>query len=232
MHLLIPMVLALSSTALASAPDPADGHAEQAHPEPGHGADHHTYGDDIDGDNIPNWRDATNGSEQNTDTYVLPSIGYHAFNLLLLIAVLAYFVRRPLLDTFRARAQGIRKELNDSARERDEADKRHRGLLGRLEKIEAEVTTMHDEAAASAARDEAKLVERAEREAIRVAEQSQRTIRDEGARARQALRNEAVELAVKLAEETLRSQVGSNDQQTLARDFLDSLQAAKEAPRG
>ncbi len=223
-------MLALILTSLASAAEPAHGAAPAGHGTEaaghegggGHGG-HHYYTDDDDHDGVANWMDATTGSEPNTETYVLKAVGLHTLNLLVLLAVVGYFVRRPFLDFWAERALGIRKELTDSAQKRDEAVRRHDEILARLAKIEGEVTEMLETAESEAKREEEQLVERARREAARVAEQAERNIRDEVVRARASLRNEAVELAVKLAETTLRAHTSDQDQQALARAFLASV---------
>lgn len=261
MHKILPILLGsllIGAPALGAPDHEAPGHGTEAHGDAGHGdaghgdaghgdADHgdaghgeggahgghHYYTDDDDGDGIPNWRDATTGFEPNTETYEVRKLVFHAFNLIILLAGLGYFLRRPLKDTLSNRALGIRKELTDSARRRDEAHQRHQDLLARLDKIEQEVQTMHAEAESEANKEEQKLIERAEREAIRIAEQAQRSIRDEATRARTSLRREAVELAVQLAEETLRNKVSSADQRSLAQDFLSSLESSEgEATHG
>jgi len=218
----------LLSVALAeephAAPTPAaDEHtaATAEHAEGGHHVVTYTGDDDHDG--VPNWRDPANGSEENKETYVVTSLAWHAFNLTVMIAVIAWFVRRPMLDTFRERALGVRKELTDAARRREEAQRRHQDLITRLDRIEHEVADIESHAEADARREEEKLVERAHREAARIAEQAERNIRDEVQRARTTLRTEAVDLAVRLAEATLKNQVSRADQQILARDFLASL---------
>jgi F-type H+-transporting ATPase subunit b len=181
-----------------------------------------TYTDDDDHDGVPNWRDPANGSEEN-EAYVVTSVAWHAFNLTVMIAIIAWFVRRPLLDTFRDRALGVRKELTDAARRREEAQRHHQDLIVRLERIEQEVAAMESQAEVDARREEEKLVERARREAARIGEQAERNIRDEVQRARTTLRTEAVELAVQLARKTLENEVSAADQQILARDFLASV---------
>jgi F-type H+-transporting ATPase subunit b len=211
----------------AHAPEAAtEAHAaegEHAASEGHGGAVHHTYTGDDDHDGVPNWRDPAQGSVANNETYVVPSIAWHSFNLALMIAVVGWFVRKPLLDTFRDRALGVRKELTDAARRRDEAHQHHQDLLARLDKIEGEVRDMETQAEVDARREEEKLVDRAHREAARIAEQAERNIRDEVQRARTALRQEAVDLAVKLAEGTLKGAVSPADQQALAREFLASV---------
>lgn len=209
----------------AAAEHAPDAHGDDAHGDDAHGddhGDHYYYSGDEDHDGVPNWRDATNGSEPNGH-YVLTGLGFHAFNLLLLFALFYFVARGPINDALRGRALGIRKELTDSAKERDEARERHDEVVARLGKLEEEIGQMHDNAKTHAEAEKAKLIERAKAEAVRVGEAAERNIRDEVARARNQLRKDAVALAVELAEESLKAQVNSDDQQRLARAFLDTL---------
>lgn len=207
-----------------SAVDDAAALGEAGHGGGGGAAAHVSYyTDDDDHDGIANWRDPMNGTEPNTHSYILWSVGFHALNLGLLLAVLAWVARRPIADTFRDRALTIRNDLTESARRRDEAHQRHQDLLARLEKIEGEVQKMEQDADADAKREEDNLVARAHQEAARVLEQAERNIRDETTRARTELRKEAVELAVQLAESRLRRDVSTTDHQNLAREFLRSV---------
>jgi F-type H+-transporting ATPase subunit b len=218
------LLMGILSTAHA-----AEGHegatATEGHEAAGHAGGHHEvfYTDDDDHDGVANWRDPMNGSEPNTDTYVVKSLAFHTLNFIVFAGIIGYAARRPLVDTFRDRALAIRHELTDSARARDEAHQRHQELLARLDRIETEVRAMEQEAAVDAEREEKKLIERAHREAERISAQAERNIRDEGTRARQELRQEAVRLAVQLAEATLRQGVSSDDQQKLAREFLQTV---------
>lgn len=180
------------------------------------------YTGDDDQDGVPNWTDP------DSDLFVIDDVGFHAFNVALLLGVLVFFLRRPVRDTLKERALGIRREITDSARSRDEAQKRYQELEARLTALASELEAMRAEARREAEAEEAKLIERAHSEAERIHEAAQRNIRDELTRARNDLRREAVELAVQLAESTLREQVAQEDQIRLAREFLDSLN--REAP--
>lgn len=233
-------LLGFATAAHATTPPAHDGgHAEQTHAatttdahgsggdhaDAGHGEDggdhggaaHHYYTDDDDHDGTANWLDPD--SEQ----FMLTKLGAHGFNLLLYAALILFFVRRPLQDTLRGRALGIRKAITDSAKQRDEAKDRHEEVTARLQKLEDEISAMRADAEADAAAEAARMVERARVEAERIAQTAERNIRDEIARARLELRRDAVELAVELAEGTLRDAVNADDQKRLAQEFLSTL---------
>ena len=105
----------------------------------------------------------------------------------------------------------------------DAAQAREKEIAERLAKLEATLAQISADADEAAAKDKASLLERARAEAERITENAERNIRDEVARARTTLQRQAVELAVELAEQTLRGQVSQDDQRRLARDLLNSL---------
>ena len=196
--------------------------------EGGHGGGHHyLYTADSDGDGTPNWMDSTDHDAAN-EHYPLMGIASHAFNLLLFLAVVGYFGRKPIGDALASRALAIRKELTDSARSRDEARQRTQELGQRLDNIEAEVAQLREKAQLEAASEEAALVARAEAEAERITEAAERSVRDEVARARFALKRDAVNLAVELAEASLKERMSADQQQRLTRDFLETIKADGE----
>lgn len=196
----------------------AEGHGDEgAHGDAAGGEAHHYYTDDDDGDGTANWLDSD--SEQ----FMVKKLGFHAFNLFIYFAVMFFFVRRPLLDTLRSRALGIRNTIVGAAKHRDEAKEQHDEVTARLQALQDEIAAMKAEAAEESAVEAKRSEKRAHEEAERIAQTAQRNIRDEVARARLELRRDAVELAVQLAENTLKEAVSAEDQKRLAHDFLASL---------
>jgi len=221
----LPLVLLLVAGLAGSAAFAAGGggHGGSEAAEEGHeSADTHhvTYSDDDDGDGAANWRDPDSGA------YVVPKVLQHLFNLAIFGAILVTYARRPATDAMKNRAAAVRLELEEAARMRDEARAEHQELNRRLDAFKAEVEAMRAQAIKELALDEELLMRRANESADRVRETARRNINEETVRARQALRAEAVELAVQLAEQALRGQVQPDDQRRLARDFLTSLEGS------
>lgn len=193
------------------------------------------YTADADCDGTPNWRDSVvdcdDGPRPATtaDYYVAKDIFFHAFNILVLVGVIVYFVRRPLSDFLAARALKIRTEIRESQEERDQAIQRREEVEARLGSLEQEVANIATEAEDAAKRHQESLLQRAQQEAEHIAQMAERNIRDEVDRAKDNLRKEAIELAVDLAKNTLTESVSSDDQRRLARDILDALEGKEEA---
>jgi F-type H+-transporting ATPase subunit b len=182
------------------------------------GGEHHAdFTGDHDDDGTANWLDA------DSPDFVVGGIAQHALNLLILVGVIGYFGWRPVGDALKTRAHDIRRSITDAAKIRDDARRQHDALVARLGAFEQELAKMKAEAEVEARVEEERLVARARQETARIAETAERNIRDEVVRAKVALRKQAVDLAVKLAEQTLREEVNADDQRRLAKEFLDSL---------
>lgn len=153
----------------------------------------------------------------------LHDIGIHALNFTLLVAVLFFLLRTPVRDALRNRASGIKAELEEANALRKAAQDRVDELESRIRGFEKLVDELKAEGAASAEREASLIAERTEREVELVKASAERTIREETRKARGALRQQAVDLAVRIAEEQLRSRITEQDQQRLAQDFLSTV---------
>jgi F-type H+-transporting ATPase subunit b len=194
-----------------------DGHNTHRDDHAASGDGHDTHGDDhaASGD----------GHDTHGDDHGIPwaSIIQHVFNLTVLLGIIFFFGRKAIGDALRQRGLGIRNDLAEAARERDEALQRQADVEARLSRFEGELSAMRTDAEKSAQLEADKLIERAEEAAKRISETAERNIRDEVVRAQVALRKEAVDLAVKLAEDTLKGNIKGDDHRRLARQFLESL---------
>lgn len=153
----------------------------------------------------------------------LHDIGVHALNFTILVTVLFLLLRGPIRDALRNRASGIKAELEEANALRKAAQDRVDELETRIRGFEKLVEELKAEGAASAEREADLIAERAEREVELVKASAERTIREETRKARGALRQQAVDLAVRIAEEQLRSRIDEKDQERLAQDFLSTV---------
>ena len=221
--------VSLATPALA-APD-AGGHGDDSHGDESHGEGHgggHAAGpwEDDNHNGVANFFDAEDEHYANSWGHpVYLQWVWHLLNLLVLVGGIAFLARKPVAAALRDRFLGIKKDLDESAEVEQVARSRYEELERRLASFEDEVAQMKADAAKAAAVEKQEADARARDAVARVKESAERTIRDEAARATRALRAEAVDLAVQLAEETLRNEVGAADRQRLARDLLTTLGA-------
>jgi F-type H+-transporting ATPase subunit b len=157
-------------------------------------------------------------------------IALQAVNLVIFLAILVWFARKPIGDSLKNRSLGVKGQLDEAARLKDEAAARAAEIESKLVSLGKRVEEMKAEAAVEADREAARIAERAEADAARLKDTAERTIREETTRARNELRGEAARLAVQLARETLKRSVTPDDQERLAREFLVAVD--KETPNG
>ncbi len=160
------------------------------------------------------------------------AIGVQAVNLGLFLALLFVFARRPILDALGNRANKVRRDLDESARLKDEAEARYREIEHKLAGLDQRIEDLKEEAAAEAQAEAARIAERAESDAQRIKDTAERTIREEVQRARAEIRREVVIQASASAREIVKQNVRPDDEKRLEAQFLGALDAPKGKPAG
>jgi F0F1-type ATP synthase membrane subunit b/b' len=148
-------------------------------------------------------------------------------NLFIFLAVLIYILRRPLSEAFKARREGIRRELMRAQEERNAALAKLEEVETRLSRLDAEVTEIRTQSVKEAEdeRERIRLATEAEIEKLR--EQTRREIESAGKAARQDLREFAAEQSVRLAEEIIRKDIRPEDDARLITLEIEELGGAR-----
>lgn len=157
---------------------------------------------------------------------------WHAFNLLVLIAVLVYFARAPIAGFLAARRSQIEEGIESAGRELAEAERRLAACEQRAASLESELDEIRRVVRQQAEGERDRLLaeahataERIQRDAVAAAEQEVR-------HARERLRTETVDIALKIAADTLRGQVTDADRARLVDDFVQRVEQTPTAGRG
>jgi F-type H+-transporting ATPase subunit b len=148
-------------------------------------------------------------------------------NLFLFVLLLIYILRRPLSEAFKARREGIRRDLMRAQEERNAALAKLEEVEARLSRLDDEVASLRTQSAKEAAdeRERIRLATEAEIEKFR--EQSRREIEGAGKAARQELRAFAAEQSVRLAEEIIRQDIRPEDDARLINLEIEELGGAR-----
>lgn len=144
---------------------------------------------------------------------------------LVLVALLARFAWRPLLQALEKRQASIAQSLDDAQRARQELERLQRESVQMMAaaRAEAESIVARSRSDAEALREELKVKARAEAAAI--VKNAERQIQLETARAVQQIRHEAVDLSVAIASKILRRQVSREDDEALIQDALKQVES-------
>lgn len=157
---------------------------------------------------------------------------YPMINLVILIAVLFYFARKPVQAFFEERRSGIRGELDDAAQLKKDAEENFSKWQRRLADLERELEEIRTTARERAETEREHILAAAQESAARVRRDATTAIEREVRRAHDRLREEASDLAVELAAGILREQVGPADRERLLDEFITRVEDAPRPSNG
>lgn len=146
---------------------------------------------------------------------------------LVLVALLARFAWRPLLEALERRQATIAKALEDAQRARQELERlqRESAEMMRQARVEAEAIVSRSRSDAEALREELK--QRSRAEAAAIVKNAEKQIQLETARAIQQIRNETIDLSVAIASKILRRQVSKEDHEGLIEETLKQVETRR-----
>jgi F-type H+-transporting ATPase subunit b len=159
---------------------------------------------------------------------VMSNLVHPALNLLLLLAVIIYFARKPIKAFFGDRRIQIQDELRRAAELKAEAEARYTDWQRRLTDLDAELETIRATARERAEAERERIVADAEAAAERIRSDAHAAVDQELRRARERLREEASELAIKIAAERLEEQLTDDDRSRLLDEFVQRIEQTSE----
>lgn len=147
-------------------------------------------------------------------------------NFGLLAFVIYKFGKKPIGEALQKRKQTIMGDIENATRLREEAEARLDEYEDRFERIEETLEELKAEYAAQAEIEKKHILAEAEERRARMRRDAEFRIEQELKSAKVELLEEAVAGAVKAAEEIIRQRATTQDQETLAREFLKAVPEA------
>ncbi len=147
-------------------------------------------------------------------------------NLLIFLICALYLHRRfgrPVREALQARGQRIKHDLAKAQEERDQALAKLAEVEARFANLDAEISTIKQRAKLEGEAERERIEVATEEEVSRIREQAKREIESAGKAARHELRRFAATESVRLAEEILRLEIGSDDDARLTSKSVREL---------
>jgi len=161
---------------------------------------------------------------------VQPDPGLYIWTIatfLVLVAALAKFAWRPLLDALEQRQESIRKSLDDVRQAKEELARLHVDSQRILNEARAQADTILSQTRSDASRLRDELRQKAQGESQAIVKNAERQIQQETARALQQIRGEAVDLSVTIASKLLQRHVSKEDNERLIEDTFRQIEASQ-----
>ena len=143
---------------------------------------------------------------------------------LVLLALLARFAWRPLLQALEGRQESIRKSLDDAQQAKEDLERlqQESAEIIRQGRVEADAIVSKSRSDAERLREEMK--EKARAEADVVVRNAERQIELETGRALQQIRNEAIDLSVMIASKLIQRNLSKEDNEKLIEETLKQVE--------
>jgi F-type H+-transporting ATPase subunit b len=159
----------------------------------------------------------------------MQSFVWPAVNLVILVAVLVYFARKPLRAYFDKRRGDISDELRSSADELATAESTYAKWQRRMIDLEGELDEIRATSRQRAEAERERIIGEARATAERIQRDATTAIDLELRRAREALREEAAQLAIELAGERLSREVTDADRDRLVDEFIGLIASTPDS---
>lgn len=145
-------------------------------------------------------------------------------NLAAFLAVLYYFVARPLVQVFRNQQLAVEERLKQARARREEAARLQAEVHERMSQLERELAEIRARGVAEGEAARAELIERADQESERVRREAEQEIARSLASAREALQRAAAELTAAGARDLLAREIDDRDRARLLEESLARLE--------
>ncbi len=144
-------------------------------------------------------------------------------NFVLLVFILVKFGKAPVSQMFRERRESIEGRLEELEAKRREAEARYREYEHRLSGLEEEARQIMEAFVEQGEKEKARIIAEAKETAERIKQQAEFYVQQELEKARQQLREEVADLAVKMAEDIIKKNITPEDQKRLVGEFIEKV---------
>ncbi|TRO78514.1 ATP synthase F0 subunit B [Desulfuromonas acetexigens] len=167
---------------------------------------------------------AAGGEGHHVDSGVLlKDFLYRLFNFAVTFGLLAYFVTKPIRKGLSGRKEGIEKSLAEAKAAQEKAEAKFAEYDDKLTKASAEIDDIYAAIKREGELERERILANAREMALKIEEEAKKSAALEVAKARIELQREASDMALKVAEELLKKNFNSNDQNRLVDEYMKKV---------
>lgn len=144
---------------------------------------------------------------------------WRVFNFSITAGILIYFVSKPLKNALAGRREGIESALKASSEAASTAETKFAEYDAKLTAAESEIETIKASIKEEAEAEKLRIIAEAREMADKIKLEAKNTADNEIAKARRELQQEAVTMAVKIAEDVLKKAMTKEDQSRLIEEY-------------
>jgi F0F1-type ATP synthase membrane subunit b/b' len=144
-------------------------------------------------------------------------------NFLILAGLIGYFIGKNAGPFFAARSASIRKDMDESLRQRQEAESKAADVDRRLANLEKDIAALRGQGETEGKAEAERMAQQTDAEIAKIQARAEQEIASAGKAARMALKRYAGELAMNLAEQKVRAGMTPDTEDALVQGFVRNL---------
>jgi F-type H+-transporting ATPase subunit b len=148
---------------------------------------------------------------------------FQVINFTVLVGLLWWLLAKKVKEFFVGRRAGIKAEMQDTEAQKEEARRKYEEYSSRLTRMTEEISGIADIIKAQGETEKEKIIVDAKKAAEKIQEDTKARMEQEFQKGSAALRTEAAQLAVDMAEEILKKNITAQDHNDMVRDYLDKV---------
>jgi F-type H+-transporting ATPase subunit b len=164
---------------------------------------------------------ASGGGEEGGS--LVKEYAYKIINFVLIFGIVYYFARKPIKNMLKQRAELIEKSINEAQEAKEAAQKALQEAQTRLQTKDKEIEEIMSVSKQAGEQERQRIIEESERLKERIFEQAKVNIEYELKSAKEAIKAEAVEIAMELAEKKIKEKLTKEEQEKLLQESLTKI---------
>ena len=148
---------------------------------------------------------------------------YRILNFSIVVAILVYFLRKPLKKGLAGRSEEIEKALAEAKQVKEEAEAKFAEYDRKLDQATEEIAEISDAIRREGELEKQKIIENAKQMAIKIEQNAEKAAEMEIAKARRELQKEASKLAVEMAKTMLEQNFTKDDDTRLIDEYMQKV---------
>lgn len=166
---------------------------------------------------------ASSGGEHSEGGANMKEFMFKVINFSVLVGLIWWLLSKKIKEFFVGRRVEIRAEMDDTEAQKAEARRKYEEYSSRLTKMTEEISGIADIIKDQGQAEKEKIIADAKKAAEKMQEDTKARMEQEFQKGSAALRLEAAQLAVEMAEEILRKNITAQDHNDMVRDYLDKV---------
>jgi len=150
-------------------------------------------------------------------------LAWKTFNFIVLVGFLYWLLAAKIKTFFVDRRKDIKESLENTAKQKTEAEKKYREYSEKIDKAALEIDGIFEMIKEQGVAEKQKIIEDAQKVAQKMKEDAKVRIEQELQKASSQLRVEAVQLSVKMAEQILKRNITEQDHEAMVKEYMDKV---------